>query len=99
MLPDKYRFPFSLQTDTGDMLFFAKTRTDRDILVHEVNNICQFKNEEAYLMSVRQDVMHMIDPIDSFNAYNLSMMCAPITLEQDSFNRTGLRLKKDDVQD
>lgn len=80
-------------------MFFAKTRNDRDILVHELNNICRVKNDEVYLMSARQEVMHMINPIDSFNAYNLSMMCTPITQEQDSFNRTGLRLKKDEVQD
>ena len=80
-------------------MLFAATRPDRDIIVHELNSVCLRKNEEVLLLSARQDVMHLIDPIDSFNAYNLSMMCAPMTAEQDSFNRTGLRLRKDDIQD
>ena len=99
ILPGKYRYPFALQTQNFDAMFFAPTKHDRDIIVHELNNVCQRKNEEVFLLSARQSVMHLINPIEAFNAYNLSMMCAPMSTEQDSFNRTGLRLKKSDVQD
>ena len=54
-------------------MFFAKTREDRDILVHEFNAICDKRNPDVELMSARQNVMHLIKPIDAFNAYNLSM--------------------------
>ena len=59
-------------------MFFANSREDKDIIVHELNAICQQNNNsEILLMTARQDVMHLIDPIEAFNAYNLSVACAP----------------------
>ena len=58
-------------------MFFAESREERDILVHELNAICQQNNDEVLQMTARQDVMHLIDPIEAFNAYNLSVACAP----------------------
>lgn len=37
-------------------------------------------------MTVRKDVMHLIDPIEAFNAYNLSMACGPVQDEQDEWD-------------
>jgi len=62
-------------------MFYAKTREERDILAHEINSFCDTKDEKVQFLTARKDVMHLIDPIDSFNAYNLSMVCAPITQE------------------
>ena len=55
-----------------------QSREDRDILLHEMNNICKQSNMEVEIMSARQDVMDRIDPIESFNAWNLSMVCIPM---------------------
>ena len=80
-LLDKYRYPVAVKTVDTDYMFFAFTKHDRNILFHELNGICQASNEEIFLVSTRQHVMHMINPIDAFNAYNLSMMCAPLSAE------------------
>ena len=53
--------------------------------MHEFHNICHEANVDIELMSARQDVMDKIDPIDSFNAWNLSMVCGPLTAEQEAF--------------
>ena len=67
-------------------MFFAESREERDILVHELNAICQQNNDEVLQMTARQDVMHLIDPIEAFNAYNLSVACAPQPTNAEGFS-------------
>ena len=66
-----------MKTKRYDFMFFAHTRNERDILVHEINALSETKNAEVEVMSARQNVMNDIDPVNAFNAYNLSMSCAP----------------------
>lgn len=68
---------FYVKTRRFDYIFFTKSREERDILVHEFNAICENKNPEVQVMSARQSVMDLIDPLKAFNSYNLSMSCAP----------------------
>ena len=53
--------------------------------MHELNAICQASNEEVMHMTARQDVMHLIDPVQAFNAYNLSMGWKPEPNENEKF--------------
>ena len=85
MSPSRKQYHFSdgsyglaLKTTIQDYIFFLRAREDRDIMLHEMNNICKQSNVEVEIMSARQDVMDRIDPIESFNAWNLSMVCIPI---------------------
>ena len=39
-LPQRYRFPLTVVTTNHEFVFLAKTREDRDILMHEINNVC-----------------------------------------------------------
>lgn len=97
--PQDYRYAFSLKTTDQSFVFYAKTREEREILVHELYNICKEKNQELEMASARRDVMDRIDPISSFNAWNLSMICGPITVHQDSFQKTSLRHKRDSISE
>ena len=86
---DEFKFAFCVKTASkGDLTFYVKYKEDRDILMHEFHNICHEANVDIELMSARQDVMDKIDPIDSFNAWNLSMVCGPLTAEQEAFQNT-----------
>ena len=59
-------------------MLFTKLREDRDILAHELNNICQQQyNENIDNAATRDDAIERIDPIQSFNAWNLSTICGP----------------------
>ena len=47
-------------------------------MLHEINFIC--KNSSPYIeqMSVYKDALDRIDPVLSFNAWNLASCCGPI---------------------
>ena len=40
-------FPFAIKTRRNQIMFFAESREERDILVHELNAICQQNNDEV----------------------------------------------------
>ena len=76
-----------MRTETQDWFFFAASREERQIWVHELTNlVCQqsgggqvgsrpaIRGEEE---SVRACIMDKIDPLEAFNAWNLSMVCGP----------------------
>ena len=46
-------------------------------------------------MTARQDVMHLIDPIEAFNAYNLSVACAPEVAEDEPKDENAFRSNKE----
>ena len=46
-------------------------------------------------MTARQDVMHLIDPIEAFNAYNLSVACAPEVAEDELNDENAFRSNKE----
>ena len=77
--PVDYDHGFVVKTVNEDLIFYIKERVDRDIIVHEIYNVCRHVSTEIELMSARQEVMDKIDPIDSFNAWNLSIVCGPTT--------------------
>lgn len=69
-----------IKSSINDYLFFvAKRREERDILMHELNIVCTKSNEEVEMFSARGEVMSKIDPIASFNAWNLSIACGPFS--------------------
>jgi len=39
------------------------------------------------MLSARGDVMHLINPIDAFNAWNLSVVCGPTPPGIDTLNK------------
>jgi hypothetical protein len=41
--------------------------------------------------------MHLIDPIEAFNAWNLSVVCGPTPSGIDVFNRSGSKQRAQDV--
>lgn len=84
-------FAFAVKTNRLDFIFYSRIREDREILLHEINNISKQTNVEIELMSARQDVMDRIDPIDSFNAWNLSMVCNPIAAQAEAFQMSSLK--------
>ena len=43
--------------------------------------------------------MDKIDPIDSFNAWNLSIVCGPTTKQQEAFQSSGLRHRLDSISE
>ena len=77
-----YSYPFAVRTEEKDWLFFAASREERQIWVHELGNLSGSSgtspinraDEEA---AVRDSVMDKIDPLEAFNAWNLSMVCGP----------------------
>ena len=77
-------------------MFFAHSKEDKDIIVHELNAVCQQNNNSEILqMTARQDVMHLIDPIEAFNAYNLSVACAPEVTEDELNDENAFRSNKE----
>ena len=52
---------FYVKTKRFDFMFFANTRNERDILVHEINALSDNKNAEVEVMSARQNVMNDIN--------------------------------------
>ena len=47
LVPENYKFPFSLRTRQEENMYFARTREERDILMHELNAVCSANNEEV----------------------------------------------------
>ena len=92
-------FPFSVKTTTRELTFLAKTREIRDITMHEINNICVDQNAEVLMLSARGDVMQLINPVDAFNAWNLSVVCGPTPSGQSAFNKSSTRSKKNSVHE
>ena len=68
---------FYVKTWAYSLIFFANSSDERDILFHEINALSETKNAYVMHTSARESTMDNIDAIDSFNAYNLSMSCAP----------------------
>ena len=97
--PPDYEHGFILKTAVEDLIFYVKERVDRDIIVHELYNICKQVSTEIELMSARQEVMDKIDPIDSFNAWNLSIVCGPTTKQQEAFQSSGLKHRLDSISE
>ena len=56
------------------MFLVAKRRIERDILLHELNTVCRESNHQVELLSARGDAIERINPITSFNAWNLSVI-------------------------
>ena len=95
-LEEEYNHAFAVKSKTDQIMFFANSREDKDILVHELNAICQQNyNSEILQMTARQNVMHLIDPIEAFNAYNLSVACAPVEAEDENENENAFRYNKE----
>lgn len=78
------------------MFWLAKTREEREILLHELNIVCKHANEEVDVFSARGEVMNRIDPIVSFNAWNLSIACGPESKHLKEFQCNGLMAAKND---
>jgi len=84
--PVDYSIPFAVKTKTDEFVFFARSEADRQIWVHELRNLISTDSNpllreengfEQTVVSVRGEVMDKIDPIKAFNAWNLSIYCAP----------------------
>ena len=43
--------------------------------MHELNMVCKQTNDEVELLSARGDAIQRIDPISSFNAWNIAVAC------------------------
>ena len=53
VVPTEYDYGFVLKTAREDFIFFARERVDRDIIVHELYNVCKIVSTEIELMSAR----------------------------------------------
>ena len=98
-MPKKYRFPLTVKTQNINFVFLMQSREERDILVHEINAVCQVRNHEVQLLSARRCVMPFIDPIVAFNVWNLSIICMPLSVEQSAFDNSTLRRRGDSINE
>ena len=51
--PVDYENGFVLKTTIEDLIFYVKERVDRDIIMHEIYNVCKQVSTEIELMSAR----------------------------------------------
>lgn len=51
--PTDFTHAFTVKTSRVDLVYYTKFREDRDILVHEFNNICQQTSIDIELLSAR----------------------------------------------
>ena len=65
--------------------FVAESEENRDVLLHELNAICQKTNSEVALVSARSRVMPLIEPALSFKVYSQSLRAMPISAEQSAY--------------
>ena len=86
--PDEYKHAFAIKTSDGqNLVFYTKLRVERDIMLHEVNLICKRNCEQVEQMSARNDAIDRMDPIQSFNIWNLSSVCGPVQVNLNSTDR------------
>ena len=74
-------YPFSLHTKNTAVVLSARSSIERDILLFELNAICEVKNQFINRLDVRKSIINDIDPTDSFNAFSLSAQLVPKTEE------------------
>lgn len=78
--------PFVLVTNNQlSFRFFTTTEHCRNIMMHELDQICTKQNSYVKTHCALQNVMARVQPIVNFNVYNLSTICSPKTSEQAAF--------------
>ena len=58
-------------------MILAHEKFDRDVLMHEVNNLCGLRNENLTQNVTRNDCLHLINAVPAFNAFSLSILNQP----------------------
>lgn len=80
-------------------MIYLKTKVERDLVLHELNNFCAWSNKDIELMCSRGQVMDRIDPVEAFNAWNLSMVCGPTQADLVQFQSRGLKAKRQSISE